>query len=214
VYEIRRASTSNKVIDIPNSTSTPGVQMHLWDDHDGPNQRWVPKIDRLASAKTWLRTPNGDGEPHNLNGYKLVNPANGLCLDGFGGSTAPGTRVIQYTCGPDGTLNQTWFPIEANGAEFLVSGSSFANIDAIADVMYLRIVNSDIRVESKRFPLPIRDHGQAVAIAASGSSNGSLLTLEPASTYNRPQQWVTTVVSGTSTVDPDGETCLSCLTGN
>jgi hypothetical protein len=128
----------------------------------------------------------------------------------MGGSTAPGTRVIQYTCGPDGTLNQAWFPIKANGAEFLVSGSSFANIDA--DLWFLHIVNNDIRVESKDLTSPYYwDHGQAVAIAAPGSSNGTLLTLHPASTYNLPQRWVTTVVSGTSTVDPGGGTCLSCV---
>ena len=53
-----------------------------------------------SQNQTWNLTQQPDGS------YTVANAYSGLCADDNGGSTAPGTTVIQWTC--TGGANQHW----------------------------------------------------------------------------------------------------------
>jgi endo-1,4-beta-xylanase len=106
-----RAVAANKCLDVPNSTTTNGTRVQIWDCHTQSNQQWT-----YSSAQE-LSVYTGDSR---------------RCLDASGAGTANGTQVIIWTC--HGGANQKWNR-NANGTItnvqsglcMEVSGSSTAN---------------------------------------------------------------------------------------
>jgi hypothetical protein len=76
---------ANKCLDVPNSTSTPGTQLQIWDCNGGSNQLFT-------------RTSSGQ--------LTVYSGANQLCLDASDQGTSPGTKVVTWTC--NGQSNQQW----------------------------------------------------------------------------------------------------------
>ena len=74
---------SGRCLDDPGASTTPGVQVDIWDCDGGANQQWTYTSGKALTTK-------------------------GLCLDAKGGATTPGTRVILWTC--TGSTNQQWTP--------------------------------------------------------------------------------------------------------
>jgi endo-1,4-beta-xylanase len=106
-----RAVAANKCLDVPNSTTTNGTRVQIWDCHTQSNQQWT-----YSSAQE-LSVYTGDSR---------------RCLDASGAGTANGTQVIIWTC--HGGANQKWNR-NANGTItnvqsglcLEVTGSSTAN---------------------------------------------------------------------------------------
>ncbi|WP_104821399.1 ricin-type beta-trefoil lectin domain protein [Kitasatospora sp. MMS16-BH015] len=86
-----RAVGANKCLDVPNSTTTPGTQVQIWDCNSQPNQ-------------TWTRTASGQ--------LTVVSGGTQLCLDAYNGQTSPGTKVEIWSC--NGQANQQW-KVNADG---------------------------------------------------------------------------------------------------
>jgi endo-1,4-beta-xylanase len=80
-----RAVTANKCLDVPNSTTTNGTRVQIWDCHTGSNQQWA-----YSSA----------------NELSVYTGGSRRCLDASGAGTANGTQVIIWTC--HGGTNQKW----------------------------------------------------------------------------------------------------------
>ena len=72
---------SGRCLDDPNSSTTSGTQIEIWDCNTGANQQWT-----FGSGNTMTVL--------------------GKCLDASGGGTAAGTPVIIYPC--TGGANQQW----------------------------------------------------------------------------------------------------------
>jgi endo-1,4-beta-xylanase len=86
-----RAVNANKCLDVPNSTTTNGTRVQIWDCHSGTNQQWT----RTSAGE--LAVYSGDSR---------------RCLDASGAGTSNGTAVIIWTCHGGG--NQKW-NVNANG---------------------------------------------------------------------------------------------------
>ncbi|GAA3129331.1 hypothetical protein JOF29_007301 [Kribbella aluminosa] len=93
IYQLSRTGNT-QLIDDPNSSTTAGIQLIVWHNNSGTNQKWTA-------------TANPDGS------YSFKNSASGQCLDDAGSSTAPGGRIIQWPC--TGNDNQHW-GMTANGS--------------------------------------------------------------------------------------------------
>ncbi|HKN97115.1 MAG TPA: endo-1,4-beta-xylanase [Pseudonocardiaceae bacterium] len=76
---------AGKCLDVPNASTTPGVQLQIWDCNGLVNQ-------------TWTQTAAGQ--------LTVFSGASQLCLDAFGNQTSPGTKVETWTC--NGGTNQQW----------------------------------------------------------------------------------------------------------
>ncbi|MEV6304970.1 RICIN domain-containing protein [Actinoplanes sp. NPDC051861] len=76
-------TASGRCLDVPNGSTTNGVQPIIWDCSGGANQRWA-----FTSGGT------------------IRNAQSGLCLDVNGGATANGTATILWTC--TNAPNQLW----------------------------------------------------------------------------------------------------------
>ena len=76
---------AGKCLDVPNGSSTPGVQLQIWDCNGQANQ-------------TWTRTSS--------NQLTVVAGGTQMCLDAYDNQTAPGTKVETWTC--NGGANQQW----------------------------------------------------------------------------------------------------------
>ena len=76
-------ASSNRCLDVADGSTTPGVQLEIWDCNGGTNQAFT------LTAAGELRTMNGT-----------------LCLDASGQGTTAGTKVITWTC--NGQTNQKW----------------------------------------------------------------------------------------------------------
>jgi hypothetical protein len=74
---------SGRCLDDPAGSTTPGVQVDIWDCGTGTNQQWTYTSGKALTTK-------------------------GLCLDANSGGTTPGTKVILWTC--KGSANQQWAP--------------------------------------------------------------------------------------------------------
>jgi hypothetical protein len=117
-------AASNRCLDVPNSSTTNGVQLQLWDCHGGNNQRWTRTssgelrvlgkcLDAEARGTTngtrailW-DCNGGTNQRWNVNGNGTITSAlSGLCLDASGAGTANGTRIILWSC--NGGSNQRW----------------------------------------------------------------------------------------------------------
>jgi endo-1,4-beta-xylanase len=80
-----RAVAANKCLDVPNSTTTNGTRVQIWDCHTNSNQQWA------YSSASELSVYTGTSR---------------RCLDASGAGTTNGTQVIIWTC--HGGTNQKW----------------------------------------------------------------------------------------------------------
>ncbi|MGW1816214.1 endo-1,4-beta-xylanase [Streptomyces sp. NPDC002125] len=118
-----KGSGSGRCLDVPDSSTTDGTQVQLWDCHSAPNQQWTPTSTGelkvygnkcLDAAGTGNGTKvqiyscwGGDNQKWRLNSDgSIVGVQSGLCLDAVGGDTANGTLIQLYSC--SGGSNQRW----------------------------------------------------------------------------------------------------------
>jgi len=116
---------SGRCIDDPNSSTTNGTQMQLFDCNGNANQRWTYTASKQftlfgnkcldASGRgTTNGTPviiwdcNGQtNQQWNVNSNGTITGVqSGLCLDATGAVTANGTKIIIWSC--NGGSNQQW----------------------------------------------------------------------------------------------------------
>ena len=116
---------SGRCLDVPNSSTTNGTQVQLWDCSGQNNQSWTytsAKALQVYGNKcldaSGRGTTNGtqviiwdcNGQTNqqwnvNANGT-ITGVQSGLCLDASGAATANGTRIQLWTC--TGGTNQQW----------------------------------------------------------------------------------------------------------
>ncbi|MFF5052253.1 ricin-type beta-trefoil lectin domain protein [Micromonospora sp. NPDC000663] len=116
---------SGRCADVPNSATTNGTQVQLWDCGGGTNQRWTSTSGKqLTVYGTKCLDASGAGTANgtqviiwdchgglnqqwnvNANGT-ITNGQSGLCLDANGAATANGTKLILWSC--NGGTNQQW----------------------------------------------------------------------------------------------------------
>jgi endo-1,4-beta-xylanase len=123
-----RAVASNRCLDVPNSATTSGTQLQIYDCHSGTNQQWTRSTTGELSVysgdtRRCLDTANGgtgagtaaviancnggNNQKWNVSsGGTITNAQSGLCLDVNGAATANSTSVIIWTC--NGQSNQQW----------------------------------------------------------------------------------------------------------
>ncbi len=102
---------AGKCLDVPNSSTTPGTQLQIWDCSGNANQAFT------HTSSNQLTVFGGGSQ---------------LCLDANGQGTTAGTKVITWTC--NGQANQQW-NVNSNGTVTSaqsglcvdVSGASTAN---------------------------------------------------------------------------------------
>ncbi len=82
---------SGKCLDVPGASTTPGVQVQIWDCNGAANQTWT------HTAGNQLTVNSGGSQ---------------LCLDAFNNQVSAGTKVQTWTC--NGGANQQW-NVNANG---------------------------------------------------------------------------------------------------
>ncbi|WP_175609271.1 arabinofuranosidase catalytic domain-containing protein, partial [Streptacidiphilus griseoplanus] len=82
---------AGKCLDVPNSSTTAGTQLQIWDCNGQANQ-------------TWTRTSS--------NQLTVYSGGTQLCLDAYGNQTTNGTKVETWTC--NGQANQQW-TVNSNG---------------------------------------------------------------------------------------------------
>jgi len=118
-----RGVASNRCVDVPGFSTSPGTALDLWDCNNGGNQSWNYTADKQltvyankcmtvgASAGSPVTIENCTGAANqawNLNADQTItsvaNP--GLCLDAAGAGTGNGTAVDTWYC--NGTDNQKW----------------------------------------------------------------------------------------------------------
>ncbi|MFI0898959.1 endo-1,4-beta-xylanase [Streptomyces sp. NPDC020983] len=113
---------SGRCVDVPNSTTTDGTQVQLWDCNGQANQQWtVTSAGELQSMGKCLDAAGtasgvkvqiyscwgGDNQKWRVNSDgTIVGVQSGLCLDATGAGTANGTLVELWTC--NGGSNQKW----------------------------------------------------------------------------------------------------------
>ncbi|MFI0508448.1 endo-1,4-beta-xylanase [Streptomyces canus] len=114
---------SGRCLDVPNSSTTDGTQVQLWDCNSATNQQWtvtdagelrVYGNKCLDAAGTGNGTKvqiyscwGGDNQKWRLNSDgSIVGVQSGLCLDAVGAGTANGTLIQLYSCSNGG--NQHW----------------------------------------------------------------------------------------------------------
>jgi hypothetical protein len=120
-----RGVGSNRCLDVPNSTTTDGTQVDIWDCNGGGNQSWtynsanqlmvygnkcldVANQSTSAGAAVQIWTCNSGANQQwtiNSNGT-FTGVQSGLCLDVTSAATANGTKVEIWTC--TGGANQQW----------------------------------------------------------------------------------------------------------
>ncbi|MBC9713162.1 endo-1,4-beta-xylanase [Streptomyces sp. TRM66268-LWL] len=114
---------SGRCVDVPNSSTTDGTQVQLWDCNGQTNQQWTTTasgelrvygnkcLDAAGTANgsrvqiysCW----GGDNQKWRLNSDgSIVGVQSGRCLDAVGAGTANGTGIQLYTC--SGGSNQKW----------------------------------------------------------------------------------------------------------
>ncbi|WP_333769884.1 glycoside hydrolase family 27 protein [Streptomyces sp. IBSBF 2435] len=82
---------AGKCLDVPNSSTTAGTQVQIWDCNGQANQTWT------RTSPGQLAVSSGGGQ---------------LCLDAYNNQTTPGTKVEIWTC--NGQPNQQW-SVNSNG---------------------------------------------------------------------------------------------------
>ncbi|MFF0311059.1 endo-1,4-beta-xylanase [Streptosporangium sp. NPDC004379] len=118
-----RGVASGRCVDVPNSSTTDGTQVQLWDCHGNANQQWTSTsagelrvygnkcLDAGGTANGAVAQIyscwGGDNQKWRLNGDgTIVGVQSGLCLDATGSGTANGTKLQMYSC--HGGNNQKW----------------------------------------------------------------------------------------------------------
>jgi hypothetical protein len=116
---------SGRCVDVPNSTTTNGTQVQLWDCGAATGQRWTHTSSRqLTVYGTKCLDASGGGTSNgtqviiwdchggtnqqwnvNANGT-VTNVQSGLCMDANGAAAANGTKIILWSC--NGGTNQQW----------------------------------------------------------------------------------------------------------
>jgi len=76
---------AGKCLDVPNSSTTAGTQVQIWDCNGQANQ-------------TWTRTSSGQ--------LTVYSGSSQMCLDAYGNGTTNGTKVDTWPC--NGGANQQW----------------------------------------------------------------------------------------------------------
>ena len=114
---------SGRCVDVPNSTTTNGTQVQLWDCSSQTNQRWTYTPGKqLQVYGSKCLDANGQGTTNgttviiwdcngqanqqwnvNANGT-ITGVQSGLCLDAVGAGTANGTQLQLWSC--NGQANQ------------------------------------------------------------------------------------------------------------
>ncbi|NKZ06675.1 1,4-beta-xylanase [Actinomadura latina] len=114
---------SGRCLDVPNASTTDGVQVQLWDCNGNSNQEWtytsagelkVYGNKCLDAAGTGNGTKvqiyscwGGDNQKWRVNSDEtIVGVQSGLCLDASGQGTGNGTQIQLYSCWGGG--NQKW----------------------------------------------------------------------------------------------------------
>ncbi|MEV4624043.1 RICIN domain-containing protein, partial [Asanoa sp. NPDC049573] len=117
---------SGRCVDVPNSTTTNGTQLQLWDCGTAAGQRYTYTPGRQLTVYGGTKcldasgagTSNGtqviiwdcNGQANqqwNVNSTGTVTgQQSGLCLDANGAGTANGTKIILWSC--NGQSNQRW----------------------------------------------------------------------------------------------------------
>ncbi|MFG1672936.1 RICIN domain-containing protein [Micromonospora sp. NPDC049282] len=116
---------SGRCVEVPNSATTNGTQVQLWDCSSGTNQRWTSTSGKQLTVygnkcldASGGGTANGTAviiwdchgglnQQWNINTNGTVtNAQSGLCLDANGAASANGTKIILWTC--NGGANQRW----------------------------------------------------------------------------------------------------------
>jgi hypothetical protein len=117
---------STRCLEVPNSATTNGTQVQLWDCGTATGQRWTYTAGRQLTVYggTKCLDANGAGTSNgtqviiwdchggtnqqwnvNSNGT-ITGQQSGLCLDANGAGTANGTKIILWSC--NGQANQRW----------------------------------------------------------------------------------------------------------
>jgi hypothetical protein len=116
---------SGRCVDVPNSSTTNGTQVQLWDCNGQSNQSWTYTSGKQLMVygskcldASGRGTTNGtaviiwdcNGQTNqqwnvNANGT-VTGVQSGLCLDANGAATANGTKLILWAC--NGQTNQQW----------------------------------------------------------------------------------------------------------
>jgi hypothetical protein len=116
---------SGRCVDVPNASTTNGIQVQLWDCSGQSNQAWTYTSGKqLMVYGTKCLDASGQGSSNgtaviiwdcngqtnqqwnvNSNG-SITGVQSGLCLDANGAATANGTRIILWSC--NGQTNQQW----------------------------------------------------------------------------------------------------------
>ncbi|WP_433118372.1 RICIN domain-containing protein [Micromonospora sp. CA-246542] len=116
---------SGRCVEVPNSSTTNGTQVQLWDCGSGTNQRWTSTSSKqlmvygnkcldASGAGTANGTQviiwdchGGANQQWNINSNgTITNGQSGLCLDANGAASANGTKIILWSC--NGGANQQW----------------------------------------------------------------------------------------------------------
>ncbi|MEV6802763.1 RICIN domain-containing protein [Micromonospora rifamycinica] len=116
---------SGRCVEVPNSSTTNGTQVQLWDCGGGTSQQWTYGANKQLTVygnkcldANGAGTTNGTtviiwdchggtNQQWNLNANgTLTNAQSGLCLDANGAATANGTKIILWSC--NGGTNQQW----------------------------------------------------------------------------------------------------------
>ena len=116
---------SGRCVDVPNSATTNGTPVQLWDCGGQANQRWVVTAGRqLQVFGSKCLDANGQGTTNgtaviiwDCNGQAnqqwnigangtITGAQSGLCLDANGAATGNGTRLVLWSC--NGGANQQW----------------------------------------------------------------------------------------------------------
>uniref|UniRef100_UPI00099CDD56 arabinofuranosidase catalytic domain-containing protein n=1 Tax=Streptomyces sp. NRRL F-5123 TaxID=1463856 RepID=UPI00099CDD56 len=82
---------AGKCLDVPNSSTTAGTQVQIWDCNGQANQ-------------SWTRTSSGQ--------LAVYSGGSQMCLDAYNNQTSPGTKVEIWSC--NGGANQQW-SVNSNG---------------------------------------------------------------------------------------------------
>jgi poly(3-hydroxybutyrate) depolymerase len=118
-------SQSGRCVDVPNSSTSNGARVQLWECHGGTNQRWTHTANRTLTVygnkcldASGTGTTNGTAviiwdchggtnQQWNLNANGTITSVqSGLCLDAIGSGTANGTQLHLWSC--HGGANQQW----------------------------------------------------------------------------------------------------------
>jgi endo-1,4-beta-xylanase len=114
---------SGRCVDVPNSTTTDGTQVQLWDCNGQANQQWTAtSAGELTTVGGKCLDAAGTGNGVKVQIYScwgadnqkwrvnsdgtIVGVQSGLCLDATGAGTANGTLIELWTC--NGGSNQKW----------------------------------------------------------------------------------------------------------